>query len=220
MLFVLLILCCPLVPFVRRPCVAVQDFDYALVRRMGNTEQVIAQVGKSDLRDSDAVTVEVSMVNAKWYLRVSGGLCRVQPCAPCHLVSHGQHTVVAAGGLRVKPCAPCHLVSHGQHTVVAAGGLRVKPCAPCHLVSHGQHTVVAAGGLRVKPCAPCHLVSHGQHTVVAAGGLRVKPCARWRCVWGRACDLCGCARLVSLACKLYFGGGMWVRARAFCASAA
>lgn len=79
-------LCAPRAP----PCAAVQNFDYALVRRSGNTEQVIAQVGRTDLRDTDAVTVEVSVVNTKWYLRVRDGRGHVLPCQCVCTVLPGQ----------------------------------------------------------------------------------------------------------------------------------
>ncbi|GLC35482.1 hypothetical protein PLESTB_000202500 [Pleodorina starrii] len=47
-------------------------FHYALVRQVNSTyEQVIAQVGPSSLRDRDAVTVDVNVVNNMWLLRVS-----------------------------------------------------------------------------------------------------------------------------------------------------
>ncbi|GFR47439.1 hypothetical protein Agub_g9162 [Astrephomene gubernaculifera] len=47
-------------------------FHYALVRPINDTyEQVIAQFGDSTLIGEDAVTVEVKVVNAVWYLRVA-----------------------------------------------------------------------------------------------------------------------------------------------------
>ncbi|KAG2443736.1 hypothetical protein HXX76_002082 [Chlamydomonas incerta] len=48
------------------------NYHYALVRPINATaEQVIAQVGPSSLRDKVAVTVEVKVLNAVWYLRVA-----------------------------------------------------------------------------------------------------------------------------------------------------
>ncbi|KXZ49357.1 hypothetical protein GPECTOR_22g951 [Gonium pectorale] len=47
-------------------------YNYALVRPINATsEQVIAKVGASSLRDKDAVTVEVKVVNGVWLLRVA-----------------------------------------------------------------------------------------------------------------------------------------------------
>ncbi|KAG2438991.1 hypothetical protein HYH02_010782 [Chlamydomonas schloesseri] len=48
------------------------NYHYALVRPINSTsEQVIAQVGPTSLRDEDAVTVEVRVLNAVWQLRVA-----------------------------------------------------------------------------------------------------------------------------------------------------
>ncbi|KAG2443738.1 hypothetical protein HXX76_002084 [Chlamydomonas incerta] len=48
------------------------NYHYALVRPINATaEQVIAQVGPTSLRDEDAVTVEVKVLNAVWQLRVA-----------------------------------------------------------------------------------------------------------------------------------------------------
>ncbi|KAG2500646.1 hypothetical protein HYH03_001413 [Edaphochlamys debaryana] len=47
-------------------------YRYALVRPLNATsEQVIAQVGPTSLRDEDAVTVEVKVLNRVWFLRVA-----------------------------------------------------------------------------------------------------------------------------------------------------
>ncbi|KAG2443737.1 hypothetical protein HXX76_002083 [Chlamydomonas incerta] len=48
------------------------NYHYALVRPINATaEQVIAQVGPTSLRDEDAVTVEVKVLNSVWQLRVA-----------------------------------------------------------------------------------------------------------------------------------------------------
>lgn len=49
-----------------------QGFHYALVRPTNAThESIIVQVGPTDLRGKDAVTVEVKVLNGIWLLRVS-----------------------------------------------------------------------------------------------------------------------------------------------------
>ncbi len=94
--------------------------------RTGNTEQVIAQVGKTNLRDSDALTVEVSMVNTKWHLRVSDGCGHMHVCS----VVGGVHTTFARvcstrfkslqsgkwGWMWVRPRAPCASAVYQVHT--------------------------------------------------------------------------------------------------------